>query len=196
MTQKLYSHSSSLLCGYLVVGSKFLLVEQALTILGAVINLDSPTAYVTTKFISLLTFVVKFNYSKYSYYTLKWILSFYFIGSKNPRWTREVRAIPISWRNHIQKWVGSMKVPTLVIQYEKLLTNLYVELKRIMEFLEFSYTEEDIQCTIRSSTEQFHRSHNGHFDPYTKEQKLWILKQIHLANKILRPYNITYGSKR
>ena len=83
-----------------------------------------------------------------------------------------------------------------MIQYEKLLTNLYIELKRIVEFLDVSYAEEDLQCTIRSSTEQFHRSHDKSFDPYTKEQKLWILKQIQLANKILQPYNITFGSKQ
>ena len=109
------------------------------------------------------------------------------------KWDKAVKEYAVSWKDHVQTWMKSKRVPMLVIKYENLLNNLYGELKRMMEFLEFSYTEDDLQCTINSaSTEGFHRKHDTSLNPYTPEQKQWILAQIKLANKALLPYNITY----
>ena len=96
------------------------------------------------------------------------------------------------WGDHIRKHLGSKKTPLLVVKYENLLADLHTELKRIMEFLNFPYTEDDLQCTINSAMEGFHRKHDNITDRYTPEQRRLVLTQIKLANEVLHHYNITY----
>jgi len=85
-------------------------------------------------------------------------------------WSDAVRKSSSAWRVHLEKYINSAKSPTLVVKYENLLTDLHTELKRMMEFLEIPYTEEDLQCTINSTLEGFHRKHNKSVvDPYTPE---------------------------
>jgi len=81
-----------------------------------------------------------------------------------------------------------------VVKYENLLTDLHSELKRMMEFLEFPFTEDDLQCTINSTFEGFHRKHNNKkvINPYTPQQRKVVSAQVELANEILRHYNISY----
>jgi len=62
----------------------------------------------------------------------------------------------------------------------------------MMEFLEFPYTEDDLQCTINSALEGFHRKHKNITDPYTPEQRRNVSAVIQLANKVLLPFNISY----
>ena len=97
------------------------------------------------------------------------------------------------WRAHVEQFLASAKTPILVVKYENLLTDLHTELKRMMEFMKFPYTEDDLQCTIKSTIEGFHRKHKGNVtDPYTPELRKLVSTQIQLANRILRLYNISY----
>ena len=89
--------------------------------------------------------------------------------------------------------MGEKKVPTLVVQYERLSTDLYTELKRMVDFLGVPYTENDLQCTVSSSSDTFHRKHHETTYPYTKKQRELVLQKIQSVNKILQPYNISYN---
>ena len=113
--------------------------------------------------------------------------------ANNTKWNKTVYKYARTWSAHIQRWLGKQKVPTVVIQYEKLSTNLYTELKKMLDFLGVFYTESDVQCTIKSTAETFHRKNHAQFDPYTSEQKQVILQEIQAVSKILLKYNITYG---
>jgi len=89
--------------------------------------------------------------------------------------------------------MGEKKVPTLVVQYERLHTDLYTELKRMVDFLGVPYTENDLQCAVSSSSDTFRRKHHEMTDPYTKQQRELILQKIQSVDKILQPYNISYN---
>jgi len=79
-----------------------------------------------------------------------------------------------------------------VVKYENLKANLMVELRRIFDFLEYNITEDDLQCTVHSASEQFHRKHSTNINPYTPEQKKIVGNIIQIANEVLSQYNITY----
>jgi len=62
----------------------------------------------------------------------------------------------------------------------------------MLDFIGVSYTESDLQCTVKSTAETFHRKHDKEFDPYTPEQRQVILQEIKTVSEILHRYNITY----
>lgn len=93
------------------------------------------------------------------------------------------------WRSHVEHWL-SLNSSVLVVKYENLFTNLYAELKRIMQFIKFPYTEDDLNCTINSfATKHLYKRY---FRNYTFEQKTLINKEIRFANRILQKYAISY----
>ena len=101
----------------------------------------------------------------------------------------------VKWRDHVEKWLNSSlphNASILVVKYENLLTDLRRELIRMMKYLEYPYTEEDLDCTIKSNTGGFRRKHLKYIEHYTQGEIDAIYKQIILANKVLKKYNISY----
>jgi len=108
-------------------------------------------------------------------------------------WNDTLRRFSKAWRGHLETYLRTTKTPTLVLKYENLHTDLHTELERMMKFLEFPYTEDDLKCTIKSTIEGFHRKHSKNVtDPYAPDQRMAVLAEINLANELLRPYNISY----
>ena len=115
-------------------------------------------------------------------------------------WRMYVNRAAFSWGSHIHQWLGT-RLPhgstLLVVKFENLLTNLRTELIRILKYLEYPYTEEDLDCTIKSNNNMsvFHRNHTNSFEHYTQNEVDIIYGQIKLTEIILRNYNITIYDK-
>ena len=92
----------------------------------------------------------------------------------------------------MEQWTQTDKFTKLIISYENMISNLSSVIKQILDFIEYSYTADDINCAINSPNEQFHRKHSRIFDPYTLSQKEYIHKQINSVKYILKQYNISY----
>ena len=116
-----------------------------------------------------------------------------YFSANGARWRQYLKWFANLWERNIQRWMGEKKVPTLVVQFERLHTDLYTELKRMVDFLGVPYTESDLQCTVNSNSETFHRKHHETTDPYTKKQRELLLQKIQSVNKILQPYDISYN---
>ena len=119
------------------------------------------------------------------------IMPIAYVGT-NPEWDKAVQLKADEWRQHIEQWMQSSELPTLVLCYEEMVTDVYKEIKNMLDFIEYPYTEDDIQCTVKSTNEKFHRKHTRSFDPYTPEQRDYIMKQVASVNHILKQYNINY----
>ena len=80
-----------------------------------------------------------------------------------------------------------------MIKYEDLLTNLRTELIRIMKYLEYPYTDKDLDCTMKSNTNFFHRSHD-HSDAehYVPSDVDFVYEQIKMVDKLLQSYHVSY----
>lgn len=81
-----------------------------------------------------------------------------------------------------------------MVKYENLKINLRAELIRIMKYLEYHYTEEDINCTIKSNTNVFQRNHDHSKDIeyYKHSDADLVYEQIKMVDKILKNYNVSY----
>ena len=80
-----------------------------------------------------------------------------------------------------------------MIKYENLLTDLRTELIRMMKYLEYPYAEKDLDCTMKSNTNSFHRTHD-HSDAkhYVPNDVDLVYEQIKMVDKLLQNYNISY----
>jgi len=62
----------------------------------------------------------------------------------------------------------------------------------MLDFVGYNYTEIDLQCTVESTAERFHRKHTKDIDPYSPDQRKLVYSVLETANKLLSQYNITY----
>ena len=81
-----------------------------------------------------------------------------------------------------------------MIKYEDLKADVKTELKRIMDYLEYPYTEKDIDCAITSNANNFHRHHDSSKakERFSQLQVDVIYSGIREMGSILKKYNISY----
>ena len=78
-----------------------------------------------------------------------------------------------------------------IVGYENLKKNTYTELKKILDFLEYPYTEDDILCAVRSPNEAFHRNHTKGLHPFSSSVQKFVLNEIRQVNTTLLKHNIS-----
>ena len=129
-------------------------------------------------------------------YVIIRILLYDFLGD-NKYWKYQVNKTAIKWRLHVERWLGSSlpyNSSILVVKYENLKIDLRKELMRMMKYLEFHYTEEDLDCTTKSDTNVFHRNHDHSkdIDYYTQSETNSVYEEILKVEKVLKKYNVSY----
>ena len=100
--------------------------------------------------------------------------------------------------NQTSKWMLMMEHyvidpgdhPVLVVRFEDLKKDAVTEVKKMLDFLEFPYSELELEERVRDGYTQFLRSHKDHFDHYTKEQTAHINKAIRTVIKRLQENNV------
>ena len=83
----------------------------------------------------------------------------------------------------------------LVVGYDNLKNNTYTELKRMLDFVEYSYSEDNVLsllCAVKSS-EYFHRKHMllKDLQVYSPELQQTVVSVIKQVNQNLLKYNIS-----
>ena len=90
------------------------------------------------------------------------------------------------------QWLNYKTVPVLIVGYENLHSNTYSELKRMLDFLGYLYSEDDLLCAVKSSGETFHRSHTRKdLHPYSPELQKFVLNEIKQVNAALLKHGIS-----
>jgi len=122
---------------------------------------------------------------------------FIIAGEFSEKWQQKVVLMMNGWLKHITTCLHSeVKLPVLVVKYENLKSNLFMELKRMLDFLEVPYTDQDIECTVNSNAaESFHRKHHDRsFDPYSPQQRQSMHETIKEANVMLNEFGVDYDT--
>ena len=96
------------------------------------------------------------------------------------------------WENHVKHWLDVTEVPVLIVGYENLVKDTYTELKRMLDFIAYPYSEDDVLCSIKSSGETFHRNHKkSSINPYSPELQKYVLNRIKHVDASLLEHNIS-----
>ena len=85
-----------------------------------------------------------------------------------------------------------LDAPVLVVKYEDLKSDSLTQVKRMLEFLRVPYSEEELQKRLSQDYGKFHRNKtysSSSFDPYTPEQRKYILTMIQDVVDLLKTHN-------
>lgn len=62
----------------------------------------------------------------------------------------------------------------LTVRYEDLKTDTVAEVARMLDFLEFPFSREEVEHRIGEGFTQFYRNHTDSFGHFTSEQKIFV----------------------
>ena len=92
----------------------------------------------------------------------------------------------------VQYWLDKANIPTLVIKYEDMLTDLQTQLKKMLHFLQVPYSKQKIDCVVNDKLNRFQRRKVSNFDHYTPELRKLVIDGLKNVEPILNKHNITY----
>ena len=82
------------------------------------------------------------------------------------------------------------KRPVLILRYEDLKENTSQEMKRVTDFLGFSYSLDEVAARLEDGYSQFYRNHTVDFTHFTPTQELFIHNMINTTSHLMKEYDI------
>jgi hypothetical protein len=121
---------------------------------------------------------------------MKLSLCFVFIAAE---WNVYVQRSAYRWFSFYTYWLDpSLGIPILVLKYENLQNNLELELKRVLNFLNATWTEEDVNCVLQHRNGHFQRSKHLDLNPFTPELIQLIRSYLNQTSSLLSNYSLNY----
>ena len=113
--------------------------------------------------------------------------------ANNSAWENKVKRGSNKWTRIVKQWLSVKEFPVLIVGYENLMNHTYTELKRMLDFIGYPYSEDDLLCTVKNSGEGFHRNHTKkHFiNPFSPELQEFVLNKIKTIDANLLEHNIS-----
>lgn len=94
---------------------------------------------------------------------------------KNPVWNKILRSQAVKWKLMVNSHLLRQRPhPVLTVRYEDLKTDTVAEVVRMLDFLRFPYSREEVEHRLQEGFTQFYRNHTDSFDHFTSEQKLFV----------------------
>lgn len=84
------------------------------------------------------------------------------------------------------------KRPVLILRYEDLKENTAQEMKRVTDFLGFSYSLDEVAARLENGYSQFYRNHTADFLHFTPAQERFVHNLINTTIHLMKQYDI-YG---
>lgn len=92
----------------------------------------------------------------------------------------------------VHYWLREVNIPTLVIKYEDMLTDLQTQLKKMLHFLRVPYSKKQLDCVLNNGLNHFHRRKVYSFNHYTPELRKLVIDGLKSVEPILIKHNVTY----
>ena len=126
------------------------------------------------------------------YLTASCILLLLFVGNNN-KWKEFVNiVVKQAFPDLVRYWLGEVDIPTVVVKYEDMLTDLGAQIKKMLDFLQVTYSKEDIDCVTSSNLNKYRRVHKFNFDPYTPQLRKLVINGLKMVEPILNKHGVSY----
>ena len=99
------------------------------------------------------------------------------LPGSNKQWEAHVYAMGERWKKTIVKWYGSarrLNIPILVVHYEDVQRDHLKQVVRILDFLDFSYGQTEVEAALVSDFDDVRRKHKEKYEHYTNQQKHFV----------------------
>ena len=110
----------------------------------------------------------------------------------NKEWEKFFHNWADRWQTSVVEWANFGKEhPLLVVYFEDLKANVTGEVERMLDFLQVSYSREQVEERLEQNFTLFKRSHHREFEHYTTEQRAYITQVIAKTERELENSNST-----
>lgn len=99
----------------------------------------------------------------------------------------------VEWQETVLAWiVNNGGHPVIVVKYEDMKTNTSMELQRMLDFLQFPYSETQLQSLVSKGYNTFKRNHSldGDFERFTPAQRLFVNSLVRTTNTKLEEHGL------
>ena len=111
----------------------------------------------------------------------------------NVEWQRYAVSAGYRYQRTVERWLKDATVPLIVIRYEDLVKDTKTQIQRMLDFLEYPYTKQRLDCVVSHQIETFHRKHDHEFDPFATRQRLNLLGIMKAVEPLLNKYGASYS---
>ena len=98
-----------------------------------------------------------------------------------------------AWLAMLRTWLEQDHIPVIIVEYEKLITDLRGELQRMLKFLGRQVTKESLDCAIDNANGSLKRTRHLNMDPFSQDNKAAVKRVLEEARPLLQWYNISYS---
>lgn len=98
-----------------------------------------------------------------------------------------------AWLAMLRTWLEQDHVPVMIIEYEKLMTDLRSEVLRMLKFLGREVPNESLDCAIDNANGSLKRTRHLNMDPFSKDNKAAMDRVLDEARPLLQKHNISYS---
>lgn len=91
------------------------------------------------------------------------------------------------WPKYFTSWYFSGN-PVLVVRYEDLKIDALTQVKRMLDFLGFPYTENELLKRMAEDYDTFHRPSQQDFEHFTPKQKVFLQGIVRRTVSLLKEY--------
>lgn len=120
-----------------------------------------------------------------------WLL--FFLKGNYTSWRKFVNYNAREFPRLIHYWLEQVGISSvLVIKYEDMLTSLTTQLRRMLDFLQVPYSDDDIDCVINNKLESYHRKKGELIDHYIPADRQLVLDNLMSVENLLNKYNVSY----
>lgn len=94
-------------------------------------------------------------------------------------WNEFLHHYAFKWKYKVTAWASAWSThPVLVVRFEDVREDMAREVRRMLAFLGVPFGEEDLRRRLAEDFTQFRRVRSERFDPYTADQKQYVLRMI------------------
>ena len=111
----------------------------------------------------------------------------------NSDWKRYALSAGYRYQRTVERWLKEPTIPVIVVRYEDLVKDTRLQLQRMLEFLQYPYTKERLDCVVNHQVETFHRKHDREFDPFTARQRQSLLNVMKAIEPLLNKHGTSYS---
>ena len=106
----------------------------------------------------------------------------------NAAWNEHITRKVYVWQNYFYNWLlNNVSKPILVVRFEDLKTDLIGQMKRMLDFVQLPYMEDDLRSRLSEGFDKFQRIHDGEdFKHFTAQQREFVKSVVLDTIKTLR----------